>query len=78
MEIDLSAEERKLLVELLNVRSRALSLEIAHTDRREAKVLLKKELVTLDALLQKCVEKSQEKQQVPDPDEHSSEKALIA
>ena len=50
MEITLTIEEWELLLEILGERHRALLREIAHTDHREFKVLLRKREKLLESV----------------------------
>ncbi len=52
MQINLSMEQADLLLELLNEKKRSLSLEIAHTTRREFKQTLQHQEFVLDGLLE--------------------------
>ncbi len=51
MELTLNAEERELLLSILEQRHRELLKEITHTDRREFKQGLQKNERLLDSLL---------------------------
>lgn len=51
MELTLSTEEQEFLVTVLEQRYRELQREIAHTDHREFKQLLRKDEQLLDALV---------------------------
>ena len=50
MELTLTMEEWELLLEILGERHRALLREIAHTDHREFKVLLRKREKLLESV----------------------------
>jgi hypothetical protein len=53
MELQLTAEERKLLAEILGQHQRALLLEIAHADHLQFKIELRDRERMLESLLQK-------------------------
>ena len=53
MELILSSEEGKFLMEVLEERHRALLREIAHTDHRDFKLILKNNAKLLESILNK-------------------------
>ena len=53
MVLDISAQERRFLSELLEAKQNAMLHEINHTDTNDFKELLKKDLEVLEALKEK-------------------------
>lgn len=51
MELTLSTEEQRLLEEILEARYKALQREIAHTDHREFKQMLRGNETLIEAML---------------------------